>query len=182
MGNKSDKIQANSVSDRIRVAMLAELENISATSGVGLATEATLAALLAKVIAAPSTEAKQDAIIALLIAIDADTSKLDVALSTRNAEATQALVKTAVEGINVKLTAVSRTSTFVRKTDTTGSPIAAGKRSVSVANVGVANGVWMGAVIKPGEAFDFSAGGEEDTLDSYSYDGTGTELVITTIT
>ena len=43
MAKLSDKIKQSSVSDRIRVAILAELENIStATGGTGLATEATL--------------------------------------------------------------------------------------------------------------------------------------------
>lgn len=96
MSGKSDKIHAVSVTDRIIVAVLAQLESMgvivsgSATEAtlanlltelqlkadltetqpvsvitlplpLGASTEVTLAAVLAKIIAAPSTEAKQDA-------------------------------------------------------------------------------------------------------------------------
>lgn len=52
--------------------------------------------------------------------------------------------------------------------------------SFSVYNAGAANGVLLGATIKPGETFNFSA---EDLGSFYgantiTYDGTGTELVI----
>jgi len=70
-----------------------------------------------------------------------------------------------------------------RKTDATGSPIAAGKRRISIMNVGAADGDILGGTnnIKPGESLTFSADGLRDTLGAFAYDGTGTELVITTV-
>jgi hypothetical protein len=52
-----------------------------------------------------------------------------------------------------------------------------------VYNAGTAAGSILGVAgnILAGEAFDFSAGGQNDTLGSFAYDGTGTTLVITTI-
>jgi len=47
----------------------------------------------------------------------------------------------------------------------------------SVSNVGSANGIVLGALIKPGETFNFSAGGIQNTFTPVTYDGTGTELV-----
>jgi hypothetical protein len=52
--------------------------------------------------------------------------------------------------------------------------------SLSVSNVGAANGTFLGSTIKPGETLNFSA----DAVNNYfaagmfSYDGTGTELII----
>ena len=70
---------------------------------------------------------------------------------------------------------------LIRATDATGSPIVAGRRRITVANMGVANGLVLGAVIKPGEILSWPAGDLRDTLGALSYDGTGTELVITTV-
>jgi hypothetical protein len=52
--------------------------------------------------------------------------------------------------------------------------------SFSVYNGGAANGDVLGGVIKPGETFNFDAGGVNNFFDgsNISYDGTGTELVI----
>jgi len=83
----------------------------------------------------------------------------------------------------VSLATTARTQAIARRTDTTGSPIAAGARSITVFNAGAADGDILGGTnnIKPGESFSFVAGGEEDTLAAFAYDGTGTELVIITI-
>lgn len=59
--------------------------------------------------------------------------------------------------------------------------VPAGARSVSVFNAGLVNGTWLGAVIKPGEQFNYDAGSNLDTLLAFAYDGTGTELVITSV-
>jgi hypothetical protein len=75
--------------------------------------------------------------------------------------------------------AVARTPSLLRVTNA--GTVAAGKRSVSVYNAGNNDGTWLGAVIKPGEQFNFDAGSNLDTLGAFAYDGTGTELVITTI-
>ena len=59
--------------------------------------------------------------------------------------------------------------------------VAAGARGVSVFNAGTANGTWLGAVIKPGEQLSYNAGAQGDTLGAFAYDGTGTELLISSI-
>jgi hypothetical protein len=68
-----------------------------------------------------------------------------------------------------------------RVTNAAGSPIAAGKRRISVMNTGDANGSVNGNAIAPGESITWNADGLRDTLAAVAYDGTGTELVITTI-
>jgi hypothetical protein len=80
----------------------------------------------------------------------------------------------------VSLAGSTVTPGLIRATDATGSPIAAGARAVSVYNAGSANGQVLGQVIKPGESMNWSAGGEANTLGPVAFDGTGTELVITT--
>ena len=57
--------------------------------------------------------------------------------------------------------------------------IAAGAYSFSVANVGSLSGVLLGVTIKPGEVINFDAGSLNNTYGAVSYDGTGTELLIT---
>jgi len=71
-----------------------------------------------------------------------------------------------------------RTPSLIR--ETAAGTIAAGTKSVTVENVGGANGVWLGAVIKPNEKFTYTVSGNE-TLGAFTYDGTGTELVISTL-
>lgn len=83
--------------------------------------------------------------------------------------------------ILTKLTAVPTTPSVVRVTSAAGSPIAAGAKSVSISNTGGANGLVLGAVIKPGETLSWSAGDMNNTLTAISYDGTGTELLILTV-
>lgn len=83
--------------------------------------------------------------------------------------------------LNLSTPVTGLAPTLTRVTDATGSPVAAGKRRVSVMNAGDANGVVLGATIKPGETLTWSADGVRDVLDAISYDGTGTELIITTV-
>lgn len=80
----------------------------------------------------------------------------------------------------VKLTAVPVTPGMLRATDATASPIAAGAKSVTISNVGGANGLVLGDIIKPGETLSWSAGDNNNTLTAISFDGTGTELLILT--
>ena len=53
--------------------------------------------------------------------------------------------------------------------------------SLSIANVGSANGTFLGATIKPGESVNFGADGINNSYaaSTFTYDGTGTELLIT---
>jgi hypothetical protein len=77
--------------------------------------------------------------------------------------------------------ATTRTPALIRATGS--GTISAGARSISVFNAGNAVGSILGVAsnILPGEVFEFSAGGENDTLSAFAYDGTGTTLVITSI-
>jgi len=81
----------------------------------------------------------------------------------------------------IKLTAVTTTPSLARVTNALGSPIVAGAKSVTVYNAGAANGLVLGSTIKPGESLTWSAGDMNNTLGAISYDGTGTELVITKV-
>ena len=110
-------------------------------------------------------------------------------------ESTQLLVKAAVEAIETNtadvatettlailqgyFAPVQRTPTLLRANGV--GTVAAGARSVSVYNAGGSSGQWLGADILPGEQFTYSAGAEEDTLAEFTYDGIGTDLVITSV-
>jgi len=50
--------------------------------------------------------------------------------------------------------------------------------SVSVANVGIANGTVLGATIKPGEVLNFDASSLNHYFNSFAYDSTSTEFII----
>jgi hypothetical protein len=56
--------------------------------------------------------------------------------------------------------------------------------SVSVANVGTNNGTILGAIIKPGETVNFDSGAlnNDFLVGSFTYDASGTELLIIYIT
>ena len=53
--------------------------------------------------------------------------------------------------------------------------------SVSVANVGSANGTVLGTTIKPGEILNFSAGALNNYFYDFAYNASGTEFIITFI-
>jgi hypothetical protein len=75
-------------------------------------------------------------------------------------------------------TGVARTPEFLRRS--VAGTVNVITYSLSVSNVGAANGIFLGSTIKPGETLNFSA----DAVNNYfaagmfSYDGTGTELII----
>jgi len=77
-------------------------------------------------------------------------------------------------------TSVTRIPSLLRVTGAGAATIAAGTRSVSVYNAGITNGTWLGAVIKPGESFGYSAS-SNDVLSLFTYNALTTELVITTV-
>lgn len=64
---------------------------------------------------------------------------------------------------------------------TTSGTIAAGANSVSIANVGAANGTVKTINIKPGETVNFNAGAINNVLDAIAYNATGTEFLIITV-
>lgn len=53
--------------------------------------------------------------------------------------------------------------------------------SVSVANVGLNDGLILGEDIRPGEILNFAANGINNYFKSFDYDATGTDFVITFI-
>jgi hypothetical protein len=79
-------------------------------------------------------------------------------------------------------TGVSRTPNAIRPTGTSGT-VTGTIYSISVANVGAANGTVLTSVttIKPGEVLNFSADAINNFFTSFAYDATGTEFVITYI-
>jgi len=88
-----------------------------------------------------------------------------------------------LDAIETNTTGVARTPGILRPT-TSGNvnTAAAIFFSVSVANVGSANGtVLSGVTIKPGEVLNFSADAINNFFTSFAYDATGTEFVITYI-
>jgi len=75
--------------------------------------------------------------------------------------------------------AVTRTPNYIR-TFVAGT-VAPITYSFSIANVGTADGTFLGAPIKPGESVNFGADGINNSYaaSTFTYDGTGTELLIT---
>lgn len=80
--------------------------------------------------------------------------------------------------IDNRLTALERTPNFDRAT-TSGS-IGVITYDVAVSNVGVADGAVLGGTIKPGETLNFNAGSLNNfyAAGTFTYDGTGTELIL----
>ena len=81
--------------------------------------------------------------------------------------------------INFNTTAVNRTPVYFRTT--TSGTIAAVTYSFSIANVGSADGTFLGDPIKPGESVSFGPDGINNyyAASTFTFDGTGTELLIT---
>ena len=77
--------------------------------------------------------------------------------------------------------AVSNEATISYVRATGGGTIAAGAVSVRVFNAGLVNGAFVGVVIKPGEMVELVVPFVNLTFPALSYDGTGTELVITAV-
>ena len=70
-----------------------------------------------------------------------------------------------------------RTPTMFRTTSALPA-IAAGKKSVSISNVGSTDGTVLGAILKPGETVNFDAGAVNNTLSVITYDATETEFLV----
>lgn len=72
----------------------------------------------------------------------------------------------------------SRIPNLLRVTDSGG--ISEVVYSFSVHNSGESDGIVLGGVIKPGETFNFNAGSLNNfyPADTFTYDATGTELII----
>ena len=93
--------------------------------------------------------------------------------------------KTMDESLSVTLASnqvgIARTTGMIRPNNIFGDVnTAAGNVffSVSVANVGAANGSVLGEDIKPGEVLNFSADAINNYFTTFAYDATGTEFII----
>lgn len=74
---------------------------------------------------------------------------------------------------------IQRTATVLRPSNQAGA-ISLGKMSISISNVGTANGTVgpTAVTLKPNETLNFDAGGVSNTLNSMQYNATGTEFLI----
>ena len=74
-----------------------------------------------------------------------------------------------------------QTRTPVIVYDTLPGSIPDGTYGFSIANVGTGNGTFLGDTIKPGESVNFGADGINNSYaaSTFTFDGTGTELLIT---
>ena len=94
-------------------------------------------------------------------------------------EAKDFATETTLLSVDTKLADAVRTPNILR-TSTSGT-VNVAVYSFSVANVGLGNGTILGQVIKPGETINFDAGSLNNyyAASTFTYDGTGTELLIT---
>ena len=85
--------------------------------------------------------------------------------------------------IEVNTSGVERDPGFIRPNNVSGNigTLQDAFYSVSVANVGAANGTVLGTIIKPGEILNFSADALNNYFTSFAYNATGTEFIITYI-
>jgi hypothetical protein len=81
--------------------------------------------------------------------------------------------------ITVIVQPIPKTTTIARPTSA--GTVVAGWNSVSIANVGTANGTVKGVTLKPGETVSFDGGAVNNTLDAIAYVATGTEFLIITV-
>jgi len=88
--------------------------------------------------------------------------------------------ETTLQQVENNTTGVLRTPNMIRPSNSSGNvnTIIAQFYSVSVANVGTADGTVLGATIKPGEVLNFSADALNNYFDDFAYNATGTEFII----
>jgi hypothetical protein len=86
-----------------------------------------------------------------------------------------------LDAIETNTTGVARTPGFIREVNSAGdlNTTVSTFYSVSVANVGSADGTVLGTVIRPGEILNFSADALNNFFTSFPYAATGTEFIIT---
>jgi len=104
-----------------------------------------------------------------LKAIGADTSAIEAIINSISSDIADVALNTA---------GVERNPGFIRVTNPGNLSTFAPLYSLSIANVGLADGLVLGSIIKPGEVLNFSADALNNFFTSFSYDGTGTELII----
>ena len=89
-------------------------------------------------------------------------------------------IQAIVDALSGTTVGLSRTTGILRPSNTTGNVNTAATTffSVSVANVGAANGTVLGTTIKPGEVLNFSADALNNYFTTFAYNATGTEFII----
>lgn len=101
-----------------------------------------------------------------------------IGVNTSAIEAIITSISSDIANVALNTTGVERTPGFIRVTTSGNLSSISPVFSVSVANVGLADGFVLGSIIKPGEIVNFSADAINNFFTSFGYDGTGTELII----
>lgn len=105
-----------------------------------------------------------------------------ISLGQIQSAAAAGALEATLSSLNTKFTAVVRVATALRVAGVANTTVAAGARSIAFFNAGPVAATVAGAVLNPGEAISFAAGGEEDTLGSIAYITIATgDLLITTV-
>lgn len=100
------------------------------------------------------------------------------AINSNTAPVAGLATEATLSDIDTKVTSLTRTPNILR---TTGAgTIAPAIYDFSVFNAGLADGVFLGATIRPGETFSYAAGALNNiyAAATIAYDATGTELII----
>lgn len=115
-----------------------------------------------------------------LKAIGIDTAAIEAILTSIAADIANLATEATLQVVEANTTGVARTPGIIRPSNTSGdvNTAAATFYSVSVANVGLADGTVLGTTIKPGEILNFSADALNNYFTSFAYDATGTEFII----
>lgn len=114
-----------------------------------------------------------------LKAIGADTTAIEQTLLDIEAALGNLATEATLQQVEVNTSGVARTTGVIRPSDAGNlNSIVPVFYSVSVANVGTNSGTVLGATIKSGEVFNFSADALNNYFTSFAYNATGTEFVI----
>ena len=114
-----------------------------------------------------------------LKAIGIDTAAIETILTSIAADIANLATEATLQIIETNTTGVARTPGIIRPTAPGNvNTVAATFYSVSVANVGLADGTVLGENIKPGEVLNFSGDALNNFFTSFAYDATGTEFII----
>jgi hypothetical protein len=116
-----------------------------------------------------------------LKAIGVDTAAIEAILTSIAADIANLATEATLQVIETNTTGVVRTPNLLRVNDPNDLAAFAPLYSVSVANVGLADGTVLGGVLRPGEVVNFSADALNNFFSSFIVDATGTEFIITYI-
>ena len=130
-------------------------------------------------IAAAAISSWMDTSIGGGLATEATLQQVEANTTGLATEATLQSVDTNTSTTATNTTALARTPNLIRPTGAGNiNTVSAQFYSVSVANVGSANGLVLSKPIKPGEVLNFSADALNNYFTDFDYDATGTEFII----